>query len=404
MSKYVCAFRGRRDSYQVPIALAESEKLDQFITDAYAMPWVRAVSKGVPESVNRHINFRSDANIPADRVRCLWGTTAIEHLRHRAGFSRTITWSKLDQNFALAAARRAEQSRADLFLYSSYAWEAFKSRYSHDPRRILFQYHPHPSLEKKILASDLPLYPNIFRAAPDTHGDSFPENLLRRERDCWQYADLIFCASTFTKRSLLEAGADEKICRVVPYGIDLPPKVEGEPPSDRFHAVFVGNAMHRKGLHHLLLAWQRAALPENSKLTLICRLFFDPELEQLVHATPRVQLIRGVSAAELQQTFAASTVFVMPSLVEGFGQVYLEALAQGCPVVGTANTALPDLGDETDGVHLVSPGNIDQLVAKLESLSKSLPGDSAIRAACRQVAARFPWSRFRQTLRLHLPS
>jgi hypothetical protein len=29
--------------------------------------------------------------------------------------------------------------------------------------------------------------------------------------------------------------------------------------------------------------------------------------------------------------------------VEGFGQVYLEALARGCPVVGTPHTALPDL-------------------------------------------------------------
>src|SRR5437870_220784 len=34
MAKFVCAFRGRRDSYQVPLALAEGDLLDQFITDA----------------------------------------------------------------------------------------------------------------------------------------------------------------------------------------------------------------------------------------------------------------------------------------------------------------------------------------------------------------------------------
>ena len=29
---FVCAFRGRRDSYQVPIALAEIGQLDAFVT------------------------------------------------------------------------------------------------------------------------------------------------------------------------------------------------------------------------------------------------------------------------------------------------------------------------------------------------------------------------------------
>ena len=35
MSHYVCAFRGRRDNYQVPLTLAEAGQLDRFITDAY---------------------------------------------------------------------------------------------------------------------------------------------------------------------------------------------------------------------------------------------------------------------------------------------------------------------------------------------------------------------------------
>ncbi len=181
------------------------------------------------------------------------------------------------------------------------------------------------------------------------------------------------------------------------------PQIDAKPLPDVFNPVFIGNGMHRKGLHHLLLAWQRATLPPTSKLTLICRLFFDPELEHLARSTPRVQLIRGVSAAELQSTFARSTLFVMPSLVEGFGQVYLEALAQGCPVLGTANTALPDLGEERDGVYLVSPGDIEELIAKLEGLSRTLPGNSAVRSAARDCARRLPWSGFRQKLSAELP-
>ena len=88
----------------------------------------------------------------------------------------------------------------------------------------------------------------------------------------------------------------------------------------------------------------------------------------------------------------------MPSLVEGFGQVYLEALAQGCPVLGTTNTGLPDLGGEADGIFLVTPGNLDELSAKLERLSNHLVNGKSIRHAARACAGHFPWSSFRRGL------
>ena len=170
-----------------------------------------------------------------------------------------------------------------------------------------------------------------------------------------------------------------------------------KPAGGAFHAVFVGSGGQRKGLHHLLLAWQRASLPALSRLTLVCRVM-DHEIERLAATIPRVEMVRGLPADRLSALYAASSLFVMPSLVEGFGQVYLEALAQGCPVLGTANTGLPDLGREADGVFLVTPGDEDELVAKLEQLSQDLPDNQTIRSAARGCALRFPWSRFRRSI------
>ena len=153
-SSYVCAFRGRRDSYQVPLALAEAGWLDQFITDAYATRWVRAAAHFGPRAVRAKIDFRWEPGIPVERVRCLWGTTAIEKLRHRLGFSPTVTFNRLDRHFSWAAARRAARTRSHLFLYSPYAWEAFTARYPHTPRKVLFQYHPHPDVEERLLRED----------------------------------------------------------------------------------------------------------------------------------------------------------------------------------------------------------------------------------------------------------
>ncbi len=121
MARYVCAFRGRRDSYQVPLALAEAELLDSFVTDAYAGPALRSLACLAPSRLRRRIQFRQIEGIPDSRVKCLWATTALEHLRHKLGFQRARTYQLLDRHYSLAAAKRAEATQADLFLYSSYA-------------------------------------------------------------------------------------------------------------------------------------------------------------------------------------------------------------------------------------------------------------------------------------------
>jgi glycosyltransferase involved in cell wall biosynthesis len=401
MGKFVCAFRGRRDSYQVPLALAEAGLLDQFITDAYAMPWAKTLARHGPRSVRAKVRFRSEPGVPPKLVRCLWGTTLVEHLRHRLGCAPTMTFNKLDRHFSRAAARRAARNKTDLFLYSPYAWEAFTARYPHTPRKILFQYHPHSQLESRILAEDRARYPKLGEPSPRAAAPQWPEKFLRRERDSWKHADLIFCASSFTKRSLIEAGCDQgRIC-IIPYGVLLPATLETEPQTGSFRAIFVGSGGQRKGLHHLLLAWQKASLPASSKLTVVCRMI-DRGIEELVAATPGVELRRGVAEAELGRLYAGSSLFVMPSLAEGFGQVYLEALAQGCPVLGTPNTCLPDIGAEADGVFLVTPGNVDELTSRLELLVRALVGNRTIRAAARASAGKFTWPSFREALRQRL--
>jgi glycosyltransferase involved in cell wall biosynthesis len=70
-------------------------------------------------------------------------------------------------------------------------------------------------------------------------------------------------------------------------------------------------------------------------------------------------------------------------------------MAYGCPVLGTANTCLPDLGGEADGIYLVQPGNIDELIAKLEYTASRLPGDSSVRLRAQRCAQRFSWPEFR---------
>ena len=402
MKKYVCAFRGRRDSYQVPLALAEGGLLDSFITDFYAFPVIRLLSRHFPSRIREKMDSRYDVQIPDDQIKCLWGTTALEHLRHLLKCSPSGTFARLDQHFSVAAAARARKQESSLFLYSPYAWEAFEANYHHAPRKVLFQFHPHRILEREILKQDYARHPYVVDSYTQETGEQLDANLLRRNQDAWQLADLIFCASSFTRQSLLKAGADMSKCRVVPYGVDLPVMNAFFKAPDVFRVLFVGSGIQRKGLHHLLLAWQNAALPGGSRLTLICRTI-DKGIEQLVQKTNNVELRREISKDMLSSLFSSSTLFAMPSLVEGFGQVYLEALSHGCPVLGTPNTCLPDLGNENDGIFIVPAGdNIEALTHMLESAAKTLPGNDVIRQKARNCASRFNWAHFRAAIRQNL--
>jgi glycosyltransferase involved in cell wall biosynthesis len=398
-SKYVCAFRGRRDYYQAPLALAEAELLDSFITDVYAGGTVRALSKTLPARLREKVLSRGRTGIPDQQVRCLWSSTLFERANFRLGRPESLIFARYDAEYSRAAAAHARKNRSNLFLYSPYAWEAFTAPYRHTPHKVMFQFHPHPDLESRILADDKVRFPFVRESYTEESGERLSEQLRQRNREAWKHADLVFCASSFTRQSLLEAGASEAKCRVVPYGIEVP-KITLQAP-ESFEALFVGAGSQRKGLHHLLLAWQQAHLPKHSRLTLICRTI-DSGILELVSATPNVQLIRGLSQTDLVQQFRNSSLFVMPSLVEGFGQVYLEALAEGCPVLGTRNTGLPDIGGG-EAVKIIDAGDIDQLTSMLESLSCELPGNTRIREAAQQSAAGFSWLRFRQNLVGALP-
>ena len=391
--KYVCAFRGRRDYYQVPLALAESELLDSFVTDVYATGPVQLLAKGLPEGLREKVLLRHGTGIPDGHVHCLWTSTIFERANFRLGRPGSLIFARYDPEFSKVAARRARRSRSNLFLYSPYAWEAFTAQYRHTPHRVLFQFHPHPDLESRILSEDKKRFPFVRESYTEQSGVLLNEQHRQRNADAWKHADLVFCASSFTRESLLEAGAPEEKCRVVPYGIEVKDTRLTAP--ETFAALFVGAGSQRKGLHHLLLAWKKARLPKHSRLTLVCRTI-DSGILELVSATPGVELVRGLRQADLVQQFRKSALFVMPSLVEGFGQVYLEALAEGCPVLGTRNTGVPDIGGEA--VNIIEAGNIDELVTILELLSHELPGNTRIRKAAQSSAAVFPWSRFRQDL------
>jgi len=81
-----------------------------------------------------------------------------------------------------------------------------------------------------------------------------------------------------------------------------------------------------------------------------------------------VHFLSGISYAQLAACYAACEMFALPSRGEGFGLVYLEAMACGKPVIGGAHGGAPEV--ISDGVtgYLVQHGDAVQLATSIETL------------------------------------
>ncbi|HYF65175.1 MAG TPA: glycosyltransferase family 4 protein, partial [Herpetosiphonaceae bacterium] len=61
-------------------------------------------------------------------------------------------------------------------------------------------------------------------------------------------------------------------------------------------------------------------------------------------------------------------LFCLPSVQEGFGIVFLEAMASGLPVVSTTAAAIPEVVPDRQAGILVAPGNTAELAGALAEL------------------------------------
>lgn len=191
----------------------------------------------------------------------------------------------------------------------------------------------------------------------------------------WRYADesapvaaaaeelrraaAVVCVSAFTATEATDLlGVRNPV--VVPNGVDERYFSARPLPADALaelgiHGPFVltaGGSSERKNLAALAEAWPRVhgARPD---VTLVLAGPPHPRRTELFAALPGVRLVGRLPDDVLPGLYAAASVVVVPSLVEGFGLPALEGLAAGVPVVAANRTSLPEVVG--DGGLLVDP-------------------------------------------------
>lgn len=121
---------------------------------------------------------------------------------------------------------------------------------------------------------------------------------------------------------------------------------------------------------------------------------FDPDWAASLKArTETLGLTQRIEFAnEVEDThpeYHLADLFVLPSLFEGYGMVFAEALAAGLPIVAARAGAVPDVVPESAGL-LVPPGDPEALAEALRSLLRDPARRLRLRDGARDAAAGLP--------------
>jgi glycosyltransferase involved in cell wall biosynthesis len=96
-----------------------------------------------------------------------------------------------------------------------------------------------------------------------------------------------------------------------------------------------------------------------------------------------------VSSDDLVKIYNAATVFVMPSLYEGFGLPILEAMSCGCPVVTSKEGSLPEVAK--DAALYVDAYNIDSIAKGIKKVFNSSSLQKELSEKGLKNASKFSW-------------
>jgi len=113
-----------------------------------------------------------------------------------------------------------------------------------------------------------------------------------------------------------------------------------------------------------------------------------------------VHFLRGLSYEAIAACYSACEIFAMPSRGEGFGLVYLEAMACSKPVIGGSHGGAPEVIEDGKTGFLVRHGDVDQVVASLRTLLADPALGQAMGAKGRErVDREFSFDSFAKSLR-----
>ena len=251
------------------------------------------------------------------------------------------------------------------------------------------------------------LVATVHDLAPLRFPDRYPRRmrltLKRGLRFAAREADRIICPSNSTADEVQELlGVERDRLRVVPHGVSIPTTDEAQ--AREFVAgrgikepfvLWIGTQEERKNVAAVLDAFVQTTRNDD-ETTLVLhgpQGWLGAEVADGIRRRRLETRTRvsegGLTRQELGSLYSRASVFLFPSIYEGFGLPVLEAMASGAPVLAADRSAIPESAG--DAAVLVDPDDHDALGEELERLLDDEDARAELIRRGRARAAEFTW-------------
>ncbi len=227
-------------------------------------------------------------------------------------------------------------------------------------------------------------------------------HLITRARQLYKQADLILSVSLSTTEDLVDyLHIPEDKIKTIPLGVN-PPELSTEDilaVKEKYNLpdefiLYVGNIEPRKNIEGIILALSLLRQAKNRDIKLVVaggkgwhRGYF-VKIKKMMQAN-QVKYLGYIEEKDKWALYNLAKIFAYPSFYEGFGLPPLEAMSQGCPVVASHVSSLPEVVGEAG--LLVDPYNINQIAYAIDRLWHDKDLRSELALAGKSRSHQFSW-------------
>jgi glycosyltransferase involved in cell wall biosynthesis len=186
----------------------------------------------------------------------------------------------------------------------------------------------------------------------------------------FEAASQIVTRSEWARKSVIEEyNIDEKKVKVAYPGINVTALAPAESPKadlqKRFTILFVGGDFKRKGGSDVLEVFL-GKFSDTAELNLVTQ-------APIKCKHSNIHIYDNVKAYTPKwiDLHRQADVFVMPTYNEGFGWVFIEAMAAGLPVIATQINAIPEMVTHKETGFLIQPGDRGELARRIQYLMEN---------------------------------
>lgn len=249
-------------------------------------------------------------------------------------------------------------------------------------------------VDKRLAPRVVSTFHDLFVMTEEYSSPEFRARFSEQARRAAGNSDIIITVSEFTATqvtNLLDVPRTQ--IRVVPHGVRFPPDA-ASPGTRKKLILFVGALQIRKNIVRLIEAFEADSGDWRLVLAGAPNGYGAEQILQRVESSccrDRIEVTGYISQAQLHNLYSAASIFVFPSLGEGFGIPVLEAMAHGVPVITSNGSSLVQVAGTA--AYLVDPLRADEIEHALKRLMEDQGLREKYAELGRQRALLFTWER-----------